>query len=422
MKLYLRIWLAIVLTITALVLVVGFFWKNHTEHLREEFRDQMRDQIRTQVQDSSARELEVLNDKGQVIGRAKPPPPRRTDAELAATPDTPPRRRTFEITLNNGQKFEVLLPGRPPRLQRPIGPPPPWYFSPWGFVILLSLLAIAVALGAYPIVRRLTKRLENLQVGVEKWGAGQLSTRVAIEGTDEVAFLAQKFNHAASQVETLMNSHKSLLANASHELRSPLARIRMALALLQASPGKASEATSQEINRNIHELDSLIEEILLASRLDAPDAIIGQTESFDLMGLAAEECARISTELMVDDNSQGSFEMMGYPRLVRRLLRNLLENANRYNNPDKGAVTLALTAQGDCFSMVVRDHGPGVAENECTRIFEPFYRAKNASERDGGVGLGLALVKSIAQRHGGSATCLPMLGMGGCFVVTLSAA
>jgi signal transduction histidine kinase len=196
----------------------------------------------------------------------------------------------------------------------------------------------------------------------------------------------------------------------------------MALALLQASPDKASEATSQEINRNIHELDSLIEEILLASRLDAPDAIIGQTESFDLMGLAAEECARTSAELMVDDNSQGSFEMMGYPRLVRRLLRNLLENANRYNNPDKGAVTLALTAQGDSFNIVVRDHGPGVAENECTRIFEPFYRAKNASERDGGVGLGLALVKSIAQRHGGSATCLPMLGMGGCFVATLSAA
>ncbi len=425
MKLYLRIWLAIVLTITALVLVVGFFWKNHTEHLRGEFRDQMRDQIRTQVQDSIARELEVLDDKGQVVGRAKPPPPRRTEAELAASPDTPPRRRTFEITLNNGQKLEVLLPGRPPRLQRPIGPPPPWYFSPWGFVILLGLLAFAVALGAYPIVRRLTKRLENLQLGVERWGAGQLSTRVAIEGTDEVAFLAKKFNRAASQVEALMSSNKSLLANASHELRSPLARIRMALALLQATPDKASEASTKatisEINQNIQELDSLIEEILLASRLDSPEASIGTSESFDLLGLAAEECARVNAELMVDDDALGTFEMVGYPRLIRRLLRNLLENAQRHNHADRGVVSLSLTSTENQFVVTVRDHGPGVPALETDRIFEPFYRAKNASERDGGVGLGLALVKTIALRHGGSAVCEDTHGAGGRFVVRLAA-
>ncbi len=424
MKLYLRIWLAIVLTITALVLVVGLIWKNHTEHLRGEFRDQMRDQIRARVQDSLSRELEVLDEKGQVIGRAKPPPPRRTDAELAAAPDTPPRRRTFEITLNNGQKLEVLLPGRPPRPPQPLAHTPPWYFSPWGFAILLSLLAIAVALGAYPIVRRLTKRLENLQHGVEKWGSGQLSTRVAVEGKDEVAFLAQKFNHAASQVETLMNSHKSLLANASHELRSPLARIRMALALQQATPDMASEAKSLEINRNINELDSLIEEILLASRLDAPDSSMGQTESFDLLGLAAEECAKTSAELLVEHNSQGSFEMMGYPRLVRRLIRNLLENANHHNLAEKGCVSLQLTSEPfnhqTQLVITVVDHGEGVAADERERIFEPFYRAKNASERDGGVGLGLALVKSIAQRHGGSAICEDTNGAGGRFVIRLA--
>jgi two-component system, OmpR family, sensor kinase len=425
MKLYLRIWLAIVLTITALVLVVGFFWKNHTEHLREEFRGQMRDQIRTQIQDSIGRELEVLDDKGQVVGRAKPPPPRRTEAELAAAPDAPPRRRAYEITLNNGQRLEVLLPGRPPRVQRPMGPPPPWYFSPWGFAILLSLLAVAVALGAYPIVRRLTKRLENLQHGVEQWGAGKFSTRVAVEGSDEVGFLAQKFNHAAAQVETLMSSHKSLLANASHELRSPLARIRMALALLQATPDKACEATIREINLNIQELDNLIEEILLASRLDSPEASIGAPESFDLLGLAAEECARTKAELIVADNTQGTFEMNGYPRLVRRLLRNLLENANRYNQANKGGVSLQLTNEkmGNTaqLKIIVHDHGAGVSADECERIFEPFYRAKNASERDGGVGLGLALVKTIAQRHGGNAICEDTSGNGGRFVVRLAA-
>jgi two-component system OmpR family sensor kinase len=92
--------------------------------------------------------------------------------------------------------------------------------------------------------------------------------------------LAAKFNHAAAQVETLITSHKALLANASHELRSPLARIRMGLELLTAAP----DATTSEIKRNIAELDCLIEVILLASRLDAADSDIGAPESFDLMG------------------------------------------------------------------------------------------------------------------------------------------
>lgn len=416
MKLYLRIWLAIVLTITALVLVVGIVWKNHDHHLREEFKGQMREQIRTQIQDSVGRELEVVDDKGRVVGHAKPPPPRRTEAELAQDANPQPRRRTFDITLENGQKLELLLPSRPPRVQRPPvgqGPPTPWYVSPWGFALMLGLIALAVAIGAYPIVRRLTKRLETLQGGVERWGAGHLSERMVVQGNDEVAFLAEKFNHAAAQIEGLMTAHKSLLANASHELRSPLARIRMGLELLDAASAQA------EIKRNIAELDTLIEEILLASRLDAPNVDIGMPETFDLMGLAAEECARTHADLNVKEDALGTFDIVGDPRLVRRLLRNLLENAQRYNQPERGDVTLTLASDGAAVVMTVRDHGPGVSDGEHTRIFEPFYRAKNASERDGGVGLGLALVKSIAQRHGGSAVCVPTLGEGGCFVVRL---
>jgi two-component system, OmpR family, sensor kinase len=415
MKLYLRIWLAIVVTVTAVVFVVGFFWKTQSDHLREEFRGQMREQMRLQAQDSAGRELEVLDDKGRVVGRAKPPPPRRSDAELAADPQAQPRRRTFELQLDNGQKLEVLLPGRPPRLQRSAGPQPPWYFSPWGFVILLAAIALAVAIGAYPIVRRLTKRLETLQSGVERWGAGHLSERVAVEGRDEVAFLAAQFNHAAAQVEALVASHKALLANASHELRSPLARIRMGLELLAAAP----DATTIEIKRNIAELDALIEEILLASRLDAVDSDLGSPELFDLMGLAAEECARSSALLEVSAQSQGQFDIVGYPKLMRRLLRNLLENASRYNDNSKGEVTLSLANENGVV-ITVRDHGFGVSASESERVFEPYYRAKNASERDGGVGLGLALVQAIAKRHNGLATCMPAQGTGGCFVVRLS--
>lgn len=423
MKLYIRIWLAIVLTIAIFAVVAGLFARNHSENLREQMRDQIREQYRGAYSD-----LEIKDSSGKVVGRAKPPL-RRSPADLdvalgaPSTPDVPPPKRAYAITLDNGQQLELVLPSRPPpRFMRPNAP---WYFSPWGFAWALGLMAIAVGLGAYPIVRRLTRRLEALQNGVDQWGAGRLSARVPVEGTDEVAALATKFNHAAAQIEALVTSHKSLLANASHELRSPLARIRMALVLLQATPDKASETTSeltqQEIQRNIQELDGLIEEILLASRLDSPEASIGTPESFDLMGLAAEECARTSTELHVADNTQGTFDMQGHPKLIRRLLRNLLENAQRHNDAAQGAVTLALTLDKQQLVITVRDHGAGVPAEECERVFEPFYRAKNASERDGGVGLGLALVKSIAIRHGGSAVCSPTQGAGGCFVVKLAA-
>ena len=155
--------------------------------------------------------------------------------------------------------------------------------------------------GHLPHRAPLTHRLERLQRGVEHWGDGDLSTRVPEHGDDEVAFLAERFNHAAERVETLIDSHeallashKSLLANASHELRSPLTRIRMGLELMGAGTSPAFKA---EISRNINELDQLIDEILLASRLDAREADLGTVESVDLIGLAAEECARVDAEL-----------------------------------------------------------------------------------------------------------------------------
>ena len=237
--------------------------------------------------------------------------------------------------------------------------------------------------------------------------------------------LAQRFNHAAAQVEQLVTSHKSLLANASHELRSPLTRIRMGLELMGDSPSPAMKA---EISRNVGELDQLIDEILLASRLDAQEVDIGTVEAVDLTGLASEECARVNAHLDLGETPR-SIMAQGVVKLLRRMLRNLLENANRHNRIDIGSVTLQLTTEkvghtptpASMCVITVQDHGAGVAADECERIFEPFYRAKNASERDGGVGLGLALVKTIAQRHGGSAVCEATHGAGGRFVVKLAA-
>jgi signal transduction histidine kinase len=274
-----------------------------------------------------------------------------------------------------------------------------------------------VALATYPIVRRLTRRLETLQRGVEKWGDGDLSVRVPEGGNDEVGFLGSRFNHAAQQIETLVKSReallasqKSLLANASHELRSPLTRIRMGLELMGGNPASLAR---EEITRNIGELDQLIEEILLASRLDAKEADLGTIEPVDLVGLAAEECARSGATL---DTGVASLVVPGVAKLLRRVVRNLLENARRYG---AGDVVLKLTAAQDTAVIQVCDRGPGVPEALQSRIFEPFYRLPGASERDGGVGLGLALVKSIALRHAGSVHCSNQDGGGACFEVRL---
>ena len=386
-KLYVRIWLAVVAAVVVLTFSVGAAWR-----------------LTQEPPQLPIRELQIKNSAGEVIGRAQTKPDRK-----------PAEGLEFDVLTKDGQNLSIFL-ARP---LRPSGKP--WGQPPFGFGWMLVLVAVAVALGSYPIIRRLTQRLEKLQTGVERWGTGDLSTRLVQDGNDEVAFLAARFNHAAERIEALLNSHKSLLANASHELRSPLARIRMSLEL---SSLEASSPQRVEISRSITELDSLIDEILLASRLDTQQADAEPMESLDLTGLAAEECARAQAELAVSATGQ-SLVIHGSPRLLRRLMRNLLENAKRYGSSGggQGEVTLELTqqriGQQDFAVIEVHDRGPGVPAAQRERIFEPFYRLPGASERDGGVGLGLALVKSISERHGGTVRCEARPGGGATFVVQL---
>jgi two-component system sensor histidine kinase RstB len=143
------------------------------------------------------------------------------------------------------------------------------------------------------VVRRLTRRLEALKQGVEAFGAGALHQRVAEDGRDEVAALGASFNRAAARIEALLQSHKSLLANASHELRSPLTRLKMAVSMLEDTRPISAQAMRREIDVNIAELDALVEEVLLASRLDAASTLERHDE-VDLLGLAPRR-PRVST-------------------------------------------------------------------------------------------------------------------------------
>jgi signal transduction histidine kinase len=308
-------------------------------------------------------------------------------------------------------------------------------------------LALAIAIGFYPLIRQLMRRLERLEAGVARFGAGDLSARVKVKGRDEIAKLAATFNTSADRIESLMNAHRLLLAHASHELRSPLSRLRMAVERL-----KGSEAAQAEAARNITELDALVEEILLASRLQAGAASLPR-EEVDIAGLLAEECAAHGAELTLADHAEdpphpvplprrgegtpsqrsrpaplspggrgvggegglSNFLVEGDARLLRRLFRNLLENAAAHGGPELPEVT--LTSAEDEIRVQICDRGPGVPEAEREKIFEPFYQVKGRAS--GGAGLGLALVREIATRHGGQVRCLPRDGAGVCFEVRL---
>jgi signal transduction histidine kinase len=288
-----------------------------------------------------------------------------------------------------------------------------------GLAIVLVVLFIAVAAGAYPVVRRLTRRLEALKRGVEQFGAGALDHRVAVSGADEIAALATSFNVAASRIEALVQAHRSLLANASHELRSPLARMRMAVSMLDEVTPEQREKLKAEIATNVAELDGLVEEVLLASRLGAAENALNR-DKVDLLAVAAEEAARVGAHV----DASGGVVVQGDERLLRRAIRNLLENAQRYGGGKTDVILAHDRAPSGAGAVEVQvcDRGPGVPEVMRERIFEPFFRLPGHAEQAGGVGLGLALVKQIAERHGGSARCESRPGGGSRFVMEIPAA
>jgi signal transduction histidine kinase len=339
--------------------------------------------------------------------------------------------RGLAVRLEDGRTLWILRPGpnragaiggrlgfgnAPPgaRGDGPDGPgflpfiPPAWQGA--GLVAVLAALFIAVAAGAYPVVRRLTRRLESLKLGVEQFGSGQLHHRVQVTGHDEVAAVASSFNVAAARVEALVKSHQSLLANASHELRSPLARMKMAVSMLEDAPPAQRAELKREIDTNVAELDALVEEVLLASRLDATHSR-ERDERVELLGMAAEEAARV--DAAVDGTP---VVVLGEDRLLRRALRNLLENARRYGGRE---IEVIVEARDGRAEVRVCDRGPGVPEAMRERIFESFFRLPGHAEQAGGVGLGLSLVKQIAERHGGSVRCEGREGGGSCFVLGL---
>lgn len=268
------------------------------------------------------------------------------------------------------------------------------------FRMALAVLLAAILLGSHFAARRITRRLKVLEEGVTKFGHGDLEARVTLPGGDEIARLADAFNHSSTRIAGLVTQQRRLLQSASHELRSPLARLAMALELLSEPEQTPSERERLRVDatRDIEELDQLIGDLLLSGRL-ADTALPKDFASVSVAPLLREEAVRVGAALELADSSE-VYSVPGNPRMLRSLIRNLLENARRHGQtPIRTA--LRREPHGEVV-LTVDDSGAGVAEAEREKIFEPFYRPKGHREtQDGGVGLGLFLVKSLVEHHGG---------------------
>lgn len=393
-RLYLQFYLTIVAILVIVVLTMGAMWRLGFDESRfedafavagelattalpapEASAAQQRDALE-QLRHRLRSDLALYAPDGRMIASAgRPLPHINIQGAEPGWLRGPVGGSTWLLRLRDGRSLVVALPRGP------------WRPGTW-FLVALTAIAVAVGIGAFPVARRLTKRLERLKTSVERLGEGDLATRAKIEGKDEVAALATSFNRSAGRIEELLRSHKLLLANCSHELRTPLTRINMALALLGES---ADPRLQRTLKADIEELDQLIEEILLASRLDAV-TMPERTEEIDLLALVAEEGARDSIAV------EGAPVFVRADRtLLRRLVRNLIDNARRHGGDAAPEIRVGK-ADGSA-TLVVRDRGPGIPAEERERIFEPFYRRAGFAESGRGSGLGLALVRQIARSH-----------------------
>jgi len=409
-RLYQKIYLTIVASLVLVVIVAGAVWRLGAENT------------------PAAQAFEMA---GELVAVLLPPAEAARAAQQAAIERIASRLR-IDVALFNAAREPITSTGEP--LPRPTRDAGGWIYGPqgpawavhlpdgrWfvvrasprhrapfvGLLLVLGGIALAVAVAAYPVVRGLTRRLERLQTGVETLGAGDLATRVKVEGRDEVARLADAFNRSAARIQELVNAHRLLLANASHELRTPLSRLRLGIELYAQTQDPKFKA---QIERDIVELDTLVDEILLSSRLNAHPALQA-VEDVDLLAIAAEECAR--AEGCSLDGTPAVVQ--GDARLLRRVVRNLLENAQRHGAPP---VRVELRREGARAILDVIDAGPGIPEDERERVFMPFHRLGPDAT---GTGLGLSLVRQIARLHGGEATVAPHPEPPSCFRVMLPA-
>jgi len=279
---------------------------------------------------------------------------------------------------------------------------------------LFVLVAFAVVgLVCWVVARTISRPVVRLQASARALANGDLSTRVGPEITrrrDELGNLARDFDLMAEKLRLMMASKEMLMRDLSHELRSPLARLRIALGLARAQ-GMTTETQFSRIEREAERMDGLIGQLLRLSRLMNVE-VRPVLAAVDLSGLVHEivEDARLEamgTRKIIEWDDPGELKVAADAEMIRHAIENVLRNALRFS-PDDGVITVILKRAGDQALLSVQDQGPGVPEAELPRIFEPFYRAQNSE----GTGVGLAITARVMALHQASVVARNRAGGG----------
>jgi two-component system OmpR family sensor kinase len=275
--------------------------------------------------------------------------------------------------------------------------------GPWSLAAPLGVTLLVLWGASRLIARRLARPIVEIERVASEIGAGNLDSRVDLSrarGPDE-ALLGATLNTMAERIQRQIGDYRALLATVSHEVRTPLARMRLLAELARDQPGKLDD-----LDREIVELDALVGELLALSRVDFGALRKTRLAARDL-ALRALDASRTDPSIL---DADADARVEGDATLLVRAIVNLLENARKHGG---GAVRLHVARSRGGVVFEVEDEGPGLGESEEERIFEPFYRGRGAGEKDGrSVGLGLALVRRIAEAHGGGAHAASREGKG----------
>jgi signal transduction histidine kinase len=347
--------------------------------------------------------LEVaVFDGGRAVASNVVPPP----APLGAGDEARLAGGVFEMHLP--QSFAAPLGNQPGRyiiVKRPV----PALLQRAAVVIGAMLVALVIA--SIPMARALASPLEKLGSAARALGSGDLSARTGLRRNDEVGDLALAFDEAAEKIERLIRSEKELLANVSHELRTPITRIRLALDILAEDQVGEAAAFVRAITADLSELERLVDDILTAARLDlvASRATGGElplrVARIDPAELLRSAVARFgsahpdrSLDLEIEEPLPS---MRGDAGLLRRVLANLLDNAEKYSDAST-PITVRAASRSGALGVDIQDRGIGVEARDLPRLFTPFFRTDRSRARGtGGVGLGLTLSRRIVEAHGG---------------------
>lgn len=342
-------------------------------------------------------DVQVLDENGrELVQGTFPPRAAAFEARHGDERRLPWRRLTAEYTSpETGENYLFIYRISHPELAAWHQGSLFWPLSALGIaLVVLTLFSLLLTLSITRPLDRLRSAVHDLgQTTYQQNSLARLSSR-----RDELGLLAKDFNRMGERLQGLIGSQRQLLRDVSHELRSPLARLRIALALAERAEPAERERLWPRLGQECDRLEALISEILALARLDADPGAPQPVDLATILKKLQDDARLIAPEQEVRIELADNLQLQGWPDMLERALDNLLRNALRFS-PAQQAIEIKARPHGGHLLLSVRDHGTGVAPEHLVRLGEPFFRAPGQS--GAGHGLGLAIARRATQRHGG---------------------